>query len=224
MGWIEGKFVWGFSPEFAEVFIGREPFERLESSGEVVGFEEVSQVRFELVVGVVEVSLHRSVLDGSVHALDLPVGPGMVRLGQSVFDAMSETEPVEGMPTEASGRPLPVLRQVGEVDAVISEHGVDAIWNGLDESFEEGGGSSHVGLFNQIHNNKLRGPVDRNEQVELAFGGPHLGQIDVEEADRIGIELLPLGFVAFDVRQPADAMTLQTTMQRRTSELRDRDL
>jgi hypothetical protein len=35
-------------------------------------------VRFELVMGVVEVSLDGSVLDGAVHAFDLPVGPGMV--------------------------------------------------------------------------------------------------------------------------------------------------
>jgi hypothetical protein len=74
----ESKFIWGLGPEFAEVFVGSECFEGLESSGEVVGFEEVSQVRFALVVGVVEVSLDGSVLDGSVHALDLPVGPGMV--------------------------------------------------------------------------------------------------------------------------------------------------
>ena len=205
MGWIESKSVWGLSPEFAEIFVGCETFEGFKSSGEVVGPKEVGQVRFELVVGVVEVSFDRSVLDGSVHPFDLPVGPGMVRLGQSVFDAMSETEPVEGMPTEASGRPLPVLRQIGEVDVVISEHGVDAIWNGLNESFEEGGGSSHVGLFNQIHNNKLRGAIDSYEQVEIAFGGSYLGQVDRKEADWIGIELLPTPLVPFDFGQPADA-------------------
>jgi hypothetical protein len=38
MDWVESKSVWGLSPEFAEIFVGREPFERLESSGEVVGF------------------------------------------------------------------------------------------------------------------------------------------------------------------------------------------
>ena len=103
MDWVESKFVWGLCPEFAEVFVGRKAFEGLESSGEVVGFEEVCQVRFELVMGVVEVSLHRSVLDGSLHALDLPVGPWMVGLGEPVLDSMNETEPVEGMASEASG-------------------------------------------------------------------------------------------------------------------------
>jgi hypothetical protein len=105
---VESKFIWGLGPELAEVFVGSEAFERLESSGEVIGLEEVVQVRFELVMGVVEVSLHRSVLDGSVHALDLPVSPGMVGFGQPVFDSMNETKSVEGMATEARSCSLPV--------------------------------------------------------------------------------------------------------------------
>jgi hypothetical protein len=61
--------------------------------GEVEGPEEVGQVRFELFMGVVEVALDSGVLDGSVHALDLPVGPGMVGLGQSVFDPIYGARP-----------------------------------------------------------------------------------------------------------------------------------
>ena len=75
MDWIESRTVWGLRPELAEVFVGGKAFEGLESWVEVAGSEEVVQVRFELVVGVVEVSLDRSVLDGSVHAFDLPVAP-----------------------------------------------------------------------------------------------------------------------------------------------------
>ena len=78
MDWVESKSVWGKCPEFAEVLVGRESFESLESAGEVVGCDEVGPVRFELVMCVVEVTLHRSFLDGAVHAFYLPVGPGMV--------------------------------------------------------------------------------------------------------------------------------------------------
>ncbi len=46
----------------------------------------------------------------------------------------------------------------------------------------------------------------------------------MEEADRVGVEPLPPGLVVFDIRQTADAVTLQTAMQRGTSELRDRGL
>src|SRR5665213_2682827 len=221
MGWIESKFVWGLRPEFAEVFVGREAFEGLESSGEVVGPKEVGQVRFELVMGVVEVAFDRGILDGSIHALDLPMGPGMIGFGQPVFDSMNETEPVEGMATEARGWPLPVLRQIGELDAVVGEHGVDAVWNGLDERFEERCCGSHICFFNEFDDSELRGTVDGYEQVEIAFGGPHLGQVDVEEDDRIGVEFLPLRLVLFHVRKAADAMPLQATVKRRASELRD---
>jgi hypothetical protein len=41
MDWVESKSVWGLSPEFAEVFIGREGLGCLEPSGEIVGAEEV---------------------------------------------------------------------------------------------------------------------------------------------------------------------------------------
>ncbi len=213
MDWIERKSVWGLSPEFTEVFIGRQSFEGLESSGEVVGSEEVGQVSFELVMGVVEVALHRSVLDGPVHALDLPVGPRVVGLGEAVFDSMHETEPIERMSAEACRWSLAVLRQIGELDAVVGEHGMDAIRNGLDECFKERCCGSHIRLFDEFDHRELRGAVDGHEQVELAFGGPDLGQVDMKEADRIRVELLPLGLVAFHVRQAADAMTFQAPMK-----------
>jgi hypothetical protein len=85
MDWVESKSLWGMRPEFAEVFVGSEPFECLESSSEVVGFEEVGQVRFELFVGVVKVALDRGILDGSIHALDLSVRSGMVGFGKPLF-------------------------------------------------------------------------------------------------------------------------------------------
>jgi len=181
-------------------------------------------VRFELFVGVVEVALDSGILDSSVHALDLPVGPGMVGLGQSMFDPMKETEPVEGMATEARGWPLPVLRQIGELDAVVGEHGVDAIRNCFDERLEERGGGSHVGSLHEFNDGALRGAIDGYEQVEFALGGPHLSQVDVEEADRIGVELLLARRIALDLGQAAYAVTLQAPVQGRTGELRNRGL
>ena len=213
MDWVESKSIRGLRPEFAEVFVGREPFEGLESWGEVVGFEEVGQVRFELFVGVVKVALDRGILDGSIHALDLSVGPGMVGFGKAVFDSVSVAEPVEGMAAPSGRSSSTVLRQVGELDTVVGEHGVDAVRNSFDERFKEGGRSPRVSLFHEFDDGELRGPVDGHEQIELAFGGSHLGQVDVEEADRICVELLPARLVALDFGQPADAMALQTPMK-----------
>ena len=74
----------------------------------------------------------------------------------------------------------------------------------------------------QLDEGELGGAVDGDEQVELAFGGSHLGDVDMEVADRIGLELLLGGLVAFDLRQAADAVALQAAMQRRARQMRDR--
>jgi hypothetical protein len=46
-------------------------------------------------------------------------------------------------------------------------------------------GGSHVGTLDQLREGELRGAIDGHEEVQLALGGAHLGQIDVEVADRI---------------------------------------
>ena len=101
---------------------------------------------------------------------------------------------------------------------------MDAVRNGFNERLEERYGGLHVCLFDEFHHSELRGAVDGYEQVERAFRSSYLCQVDVEEADRIGVELLPLGLVTFDVRQPTDAVTLQTPMKGRAGELRNRSL
>jgi hypothetical protein len=94
---------WG--PEFADGFIGCKAAEGVESSGEVVGGDEVGQVRFELLVRVVEEAFDGGFLDGSVHSFDLTLGPGMVRLGEAVFDSVDMAGSIEGMAAEAGGGP-----------------------------------------------------------------------------------------------------------------------
>lgn len=145
----------------------------------------------------------------------------MVRLGQPMFDDVQKTDLVKGMAGEARGWPLTVLRQVSETDDVVAGHGVEAVRNGFNWRFQEGGSGPHVSSFDEFNLSELRGTIDGHVQVELSLGGPHLGQVDVEETDQRGIELLPLGLVAFHVRQAADAVTLRTPMLRRAGELRD---
>lgn len=65
----------------------------------------------------------------------------------------------------------------------------------------------------QLDEGELRGSVDGHEQMKLAFGGPNLGNIDVEEADRIGLELCLRRFVALDVGKTADPVSLQAAME-----------
>jgi hypothetical protein len=92
-----------YCPSFADELVGREAVEGLESSGEVVGGDEVVEMPDELVVGCVVIPLNGRVLDCPVHPLDLPIGPGMIGLGQSMFDPVFPTDAVEGMAAELGG-------------------------------------------------------------------------------------------------------------------------
>jgi hypothetical protein len=49
----------------------------------------------------------------------------------------------------------------------------------------------------------------------------HLCDVDVEVADRVALELLLRRLVALDIRQPADAMTLEAAVQRRSRQVWD---
>ena len=71
----------------------------------------------------------------------------------------------------------------------------------------------------QLNKGKLARAVDGHEQVQLALFGADLRDVDVEVADQVGLEARGLGFVAVDIRQAADAVTLQTAMQRRAGQM-----
>jgi hypothetical protein len=165
--------------------------------------------------------MNRGILDGAVHSFHLAVGPGMVGLGQAMFNGGKKANPVEGMSPPASRRPLTILGKVGELDSVIGEHGVDAIGDRCDQRSKKAGSGSHVGTLDQLDKGELRGSVNCHEEVELGFGSPYFSQIDMEETD--GIAIKPLGFrlAAFDLRQAADSMTKKATMQGRAGQMRD---
>lgn len=224
MDGIESKSIRFFLPAFADELIGREAMERLESFGEVVSGDEVAEVGSQLVVAVVVVALNRGLFDGAVHALDLAVGPGMIGFRETVVDAMQQTDPIEWMAAKAGCWSLSILWKISELDAVVGEHGMNPIRNSRDQRLQEGCGGSHVRTLDQFHESELGSAVDSHEEVELAFGGADFGQIDMEVADRIVLELLLSSLAAFDFRQPADAMPFQTAMQRRAGQMRNRSL
>ena len=89
-------------PLFGEELIRRQALQSLEPAGEVVGIDEVGEMLAQLCVIVVMEAFDDGFLDGPVHALDLRVGPGMLDLGQAMFDAMRLADPsedvLEGVP------------------------------------------------------------------------------------------------------------------------------
>ena len=98
---------------------------------------------------------------------------------------------------------------------------MDFIRDRRDEGLEEGGCRMDVGVLFEPGEGELRSPVDGDEEPQFSLRRLHFGNVDVEEADRVGLELLLCGLVAFGLRQPADPMPLQATMQRRTRQVRD---
>ncbi len=105
---------------------------------------------------------------------------------------------------------------------------VRTVWilygHGRDQGFEEAAGRHHVGGLHELNEGELGRSVDGNEEVEFAFRSAHLGDVDMEVADRIGFELALGRLVAFDVGKPRDAVTLQATMQGRARQMRHRCL
>ncbi len=166
------------------------------------------EVRGELGVAVVMVALDGGFLDCPVHPLDLAVSPGMLDLGQPVLDLMFVADPVEDMMEGVF-----VVRHIGELDPVIRQHGVDGIRHGSDQIAQELGGDHFAGLPVQFNKGELGCPVDCHEEAQLALGGLHLGNVDVEVAYRVGLELALRFLVAGHLGQPADPVALQTAMQ-----------
>ena len=115
-------------PTLADVLVGRQPPQGLETFGEVVGREELSEMFPELLVRLIVIALDRRLLDRTIHPLDLSVRPGMIDFGQPMLDAVSLADAVEQMFESPA-----ILQAVGELDAVVREDGVDVVRHGSNQ-------------------------------------------------------------------------------------------
>jgi hypothetical protein len=186
-----------------------------------------------LIVGFVEVAFDGRVLDGAVHPLDLTVGPGMLGLGQPMIDVVEGAGIFEGMREEGLpvsdhvpdfGRGPGIASGISEVGSVVGEDGIDPVRDGGDQAAQEVPRGATRHLLMQFDEGELRRSVDGDDEVELALRSSNLGDVDMEIADRVGLELaLGRGF-AFDLRQPRDPMALKASMQRRAPQMRNRRL
>ena len=119
-----------------------------------------------------------------------------------------------------SGAATRVARR-GEVSSVVGEDRVDLVGDGGDQATQEVPSGPARHLLMQFNEGELRGPIDRDDKIELALSGSNLGDIDMEIADRVRLEFALGGGFAFDLRQPRDSVTLQAAMQRRARQMRD---
>ena len=175
---------------FADELVGREAFEGLQPSPEVVGADEVSQVISQLVVVVVVEAFDGRLLDHPVHSFDLTIRPGVLDLGQPVLNLMLAADPVEDV---LEGINVPIM--IGELDAIIrcpasvclqtlrgGQHDVEPVGHGGDEIAQEGCCGHFSGLLVQFHENELGGAIDGNEEIQLAFSRLNLSNINVDRA------------------------------------------
>ncbi len=78
----------------------------------------------------------------------------------------------------------------------ICEDGVDLIGHCFEQVLQELPSCRPVCLVDELGHGKLARSVDADEQVELSFSSLHLGDVDMEKADRVALELRPLRLVA----------------------------
>jgi hypothetical protein len=152
------------------------------------------------------------VLDNAIHPLDLTIGPGAFRLSEAVLDVVRLADHVEAHLTRPSG--VTVAWLLGKLDAIVGQDRVDPVRHRLQQVLEGLPSRSSISLVDKLGDREFTRAVDANEQIELAFGGLHLGNIDVKEADRIALEALSLRLVARNVRQAGYTVSLQAAVRR----------
>ncbi len=136
----------------------------------------------------------------------------MVRLSEPVLDVIHLADQVQAhLPKPSSVR---IARLLSELDTIVTQDRVDPAGHGFQQVLKEFPRRSPISLVDQLGDGELAGAVDADEQVEFAFGSLYLGNIHVEEADRIALEALALRLIALDVRQTGDTVPLQAAVQR----------
>ena len=80
-----------------------------------------------------------------------------------MLDAVFGTAHVEHVGHEARRWPVRVARREAELDAVVGEHGVDAVGHGGDKSLEEGGCRDACCALDELDEGELRNAIDGNE-------------------------------------------------------------
>lgn len=107
---------------------------------------------------------------------------------------------------------VPVPGLLGELDAVVCENGVNLVRHRFEHVLKELPRRLPVCLLDELGHGELAGAVNADKEMELPLGGLNLGDVDVEEPDRVAFELLALWFVPLDIRQAGYAMPLKTSV------------
>jgi hypothetical protein len=171
---------------------------------------------FQVLMGLIIVFFDRGFFESSIHTLHLAMSPGMMSFGQPMGDGVFLTDACKDV---CEG--IFILFPIRKLDAVIGEYGVKCVRNNCDTIAQELCRHSLERFSVQLGIGELRGAVDGDKHVSLAFFGAHFGNIDVEVANWVGLELFLLWRVTLDGWQAADAVPHQTTVKRRSRQARN---
>jgi hypothetical protein len=78
-------------------------------------------------------------LQGTVHSLDLSIGPRMIWLCEPMIDPVLSTEQIEHMGSPFFRWARTVLRQIAELNAVVGENRVDCVGDDRDQVLQKRG-------------------------------------------------------------------------------------
>ena len=102
-----------------------------------------------------------------------------------MLDAVLAADLLEAANTPANGLAVTVARQVGELDTVIGEDVILVIGHALDQRPKEPDGGWSIGLLVKLGEHELRGAVDPEIEVQLAFFGTDPGDVDAMVGDQV---------------------------------------
>jgi hypothetical protein len=91
---------------------------------------------------------------------NLAIGPGMLDLGQPMFDPVLLAAHVEHVCRVSCRRAVRVARWESELDPTVGENCVDLVGDGRDQSFEEGRGGALSRLPDRLDEGELAGAID----------------------------------------------------------------
>ncbi len=140
----------------------------------------------------------------------------MIGLGEPVLDALLRADSAKDVWNEATfGCPV----MLDEQHAVVGQHRVDPVRNGVGQGLEKARGDELGRLAVVPGEHELGSAVHGHEQKCPAAFVAQLGDIDVEIADLVGLE--QLGLLAVRLGQAGDPMPLKAPMERRARQVRD---
>ena len=115
---------------------------------------------FQLVMRGVVIPVHGRFLQGAVHAFDLPIGRGMLRLGHPVFNAVPVAASAEHVAHITRCRTVAVPRRMAELATVIGQDDVDRVGDRCDQIVQEGCGNASLGCVVQLRVGELARAID----------------------------------------------------------------